>query len=130
MPVLERQIRVQQTATTSPFEVNSGRGTVSVADQPAGNSAIVESVTVPPPGVWVAVRDMTGNMVGNILGAAHARGPVSLFEVPLLRSTVSGRTYAITLYRDDGDDAFDLEKDSAYVDFDTGERVLVLFKAL
>ncbi|HQT82582.1 MAG TPA: hypothetical protein PLW99_00280, partial [Candidatus Paceibacterota bacterium] len=93
-------------ATTTP-PVLSGSNAVSVADQPAGDAVTIESVTVPPPGVWVAVREMLGNDLGNVLGAARASGPRSNFVVPLLRGTEPGRTYAIELYRDDDNGAFD-----------------------
>ena len=33
-------------------------GAVSVANQSAGSSVTIESVTVPPPGVWIAVREI------------------------------------------------------------------------
>jgi len=103
-------------------------GSVSVASQKAGESVFIESVTVPPPGVWVAVREVRGAELGNILGAGRARGPVSQFEIPLLRGTVAGQTYAVQLFRDDGDDVFSKDLDSVYIDFDTGEPVVQPFQ--
>ncbi len=102
-------------------------GAVSVADQSAGSSVIIESVTVPPPGVWVAVREMNGNDLGNVLGAVRVTGPRSTVSVPLLRATEPGSTYAVELYRDDGNDVFDLSTDSVYVDFTTGEPAVAYF---
>lgn len=113
------------TASSQPAPKDSGA--VSVANQPAGESVVVESVTVPPPGVWVAVREILGNDLANVLGAARATGPRSQFTVPLLRATLPGRSYAIQLYRDDNAGAFDPAQNSVYVDFDTGERVVVYF---
>lgn len=128
-PVLTQTGNTPKTSADTLPEGNAQSGSVSVADQEAGNSVLVDSVTVAPPGVWVAVREVTDNSLGNILGAAHVRGPVSATIVDLLRPTLPGRTYAVTLYRDDdGDDKFDMSKDSAYVDFDTGKAVIVFFK--
>ncbi|HUY62838.1 MAG TPA: hypothetical protein VMV50_03600 [Candidatus Paceibacterota bacterium] len=100
---------------------------VSVADQPAGGTVAVESVTVPPPGVWVAVREVDGTTLGNVLGAARVGGPRTNVTVSLLRDTAPGREYAVELYRDDGNGVFDLSQDSVYVDFNTGEPVIVYF---
>ena len=102
-------------------------GAVSIADQPAGSSVTVESVTVPPPGVWVAVREMNGSDLGNVLGAVRVTGPRSNITIPLLRATEAGSTYAVELYRDDGNDEFNLSTDSVYVDFATGEPVIAYF---
>ncbi len=111
--------------STAPTVVESGA--LSVSDQPSGNTVIVESVTVPPPGVWVAVREMQGNSLGNVLGAAYARGPRHNFTVPLLRATEPGRSYAIELYRNDTNGTFNFTKDSIYVDFNTGAPVIAYF---
>ena len=100
---------------------------LSVLDQSAGMTAVVESVTVPPPGVWVAVHELRDGELGNVLGAARARTPSSNVVIELLRGTESGKNYAVALYRDDGDDLFDRDADSVYVDFDTGERVVAPF---
>lgn len=112
------------TSTTSNAPVS---GTVSVTDQPSGDTVVVESVTVPPPGVWVAVREMQGDNLGNVLGAARASGPRSNLSVPLLRATEPGRSYAVELYRDDDNGAFDPSVNSVYVDFTTGSRVVAYF---
>ena len=106
---------------------SSQSGAVSVANQPAGLSVVVESVTVPPPGVWVAVREVIGNDLGNVLGATRVIGPRSGVTIPLLRATEPNASYAIELYRDDGDDTFDLSGDSVYVDFATGLPVIAYF---
>ena len=102
-------------------------GAVSVADQPAGMTVSVESVTVPPPGVWIAVRETNGNDLGNVLGAARVTGPKTDVSIPLLRATTPGLSYAVELYRDDGDGTFDLSGDSVYVDFQTGNPVIEYF---
>lgn len=102
-------------------------GAVSVSDQPAGPDVIVESITVPPPGVWVAVREVNGADLGNVLGAARVVGPHGNVTVTLLRPTEPKRSYAVQLYRDDNNGAFDPSVNSVYVDFDTGARVVAYF---
>ena len=102
-------------------------GAVSVVDQPAGATVVVESVTVPPPGVWVSVRETDGDQLGNVLGAVRVNGPRTAVSVPLLRPTEPGLSYAVELYRDDGNDVFDLSSDSVYVDFTTGAPVITRF---
>ncbi len=114
-------------SATSTVQAVVESGALSVSDQPAGNTVIVESVTVPPPGVWVAVREMQGNDLGNVLGAAYARGPRSNLPVPLLRATEPGRSYAIELYRNDTNGTFNFAKDSIYIDFNTGAPVISYF---
>ncbi len=108
---------------------SSDSGAVSVSDQVAGASVLVDSVTVPPPGVWVTVQETRGNTLGNVLGATLVNGPISNVVVSLLRNTEPNRTYAVVLYRDGGNGGlFDLKTDSVYVDFDSGKRVVVPFK--
>lgn len=105
-------------------------GAIAVADQAAGTEVVVESVTVPPPGVWVAVREMGGGDLGNVLGAMRLGGPRSSISIPLLRATYPGLSYAVQLYRDDGDGVFDLATDSVYVDFGTGAPVIAYFMTI
>jgi hypothetical protein len=113
-------------ASTTAEHADSS-GTVSVSDQSAGSSVSIASLTVPPPGVWVAVREVSAGALGNVLGAVRAGGPRMDFSVPLLRATEPGQTYAVELYRNNGDGVFDLSTDSVYVDFDTGSRVVAYF---
>lgn len=136
---------VAATATSTPATTGvasstaaTGTGTnttsspeVSVSTQAAGNSVNVESVTVPPPGVWVAVREVNGGSLGNILGAALAGGPRSNVTVPLLRNTLPDRMYAVELYRPNGTSTtFNLKKDSVYVSLATSKPVIVYFNTI
>ena len=111
--------------TTEPVTQESNA--LSVANQPPGNAVIVESVTVPPPGVWVAVREVTDGNLGNVLGAARVNGPRSSISISLLRATEPNRSYAAELYRDDNNGSFDPSLNSVYVDFDTGVRAVAYF---
>lgn len=115
---------LSSATTTSPLPEG---GSVAVHNQPSGDTVIVESVTVTPPGVWVAVREVVGDELGNVLGAARINGPRSNVSVPLLRATEPVHSYAVQLYRDDGNGEFDVGVNSVYVDFDTGARVVAYF---
>ena len=126
-PLGSYAITLPSSATTTSKAATPESGAVSVAGQPAGSEVIVESVTVPPPGVWVAVREINGSELGNVLGAVRVTGPRSAVPIQLLRSTEPGSTYAVELYRDDGNDVFDLSTDSVYVDFATGAPVIAYF---
>ncbi len=116
------------TSTDASLPAGSPSGAIEVRDQPAGPAVIIDTVTVPPPGVWIAVREVSEGALGNVLGAALVGGPRADVSVQLLRDTTPGATYAVELYRDNGDGVFDLDSDSVYVDFDSGTRVIDYFK--
>ena len=82
--------------------------TITVADQAAGQSVKVDSVTLEKLG-WIAVQDEKEW----VLGAARAEaGTHEDVMVKLLRATKAGETYEVVLYVDDGDKKFDLHKDA------------------
>ena len=112
---------------TSTTPVLQESGAISVANQSSGDTVVVESVTVLPPGVWVAVRETNGNNLGNVLGALRVGGPRNSVLVSLLRATKPNRSYAVQLYRDDNNGAFDPAANSVYVDFSTGAPVITYF---
>ena len=115
-------------SSTSSSNFPPSSGALAVSNQSAGDMVLIDSVTVPPPGVWIAIVEVTPDgSLGNVLGAALARGPRSGIIVPLLRATLPGHSYAAVLYRDDGDGTFELGQDSIYIDFDTGQRVVAPF---
>lgn len=116
------------TSTGDTLPAGTPSGAIEVPDQPSGPSVTIDSVTVPPPGVWIAVREVNGGDLGNVLGAARVGGPRTALTVSLLRATEPDTTYAVELYRDNGDSVFDLSTDSVYVDFDSGTRVIDYFK--
>lgn len=103
-------------------------GDVVVADQTAGPEVIVKSVAAPVSGIWVAIREMSGKDLGNVLGAARITGLQTNIIVSLLRATEPGRSYAVELYRDDNNGLFDPSANSVYVDFETGLRAVAYFK--
>ena len=115
------------SVATSTETAASKSGALSVINQPAGMSISVESVTVPPPGVWIAAREMNGTDLENVLGAARVNGPRSNVSISLLRSTEANHSYAVELYRDDNNGSFDPSVNSVYVDFNTGAPVIAYF---
>ena len=127
LPALPFPIEGQSTSTTGTPIGFSESGSVSVTSQVAGMSVLVESVTVPPPGVWVAVREVAGRDLGNVLGAQKVGGPRTNVLVRLLRATETGNRYAVEVYRDDGDGVFDPATDSLYVDLETGMPAVSYF---
>lgn len=85
--------------------------TVDVSNQKAGNFVLVDQVKVDAES-WVAVRDWSVAGYGRILGARRVpSGESALVTVDLLRATEAGKTYAVVLYRDNGDKQFDHKTD-------------------
>ena len=120
---------VLETSELPTQQEREQSGALSIVDQPAGDTVSIESVTVPPPGVWIAVREVEEHDgdLGNVLGALRVTGPRTSVSVPLLRATKAERPYAVELYRDDNIGTFDPAINSVYVDFDTGAPVVVYF---
>jgi hypothetical protein len=107
----------------------SGSDMVQVSDQKAGDEVSVTSLSVPEDTiVWAAVHEMNGEELGNALGAVRVHGVLSDVAIPLLRTTEPLQQYAVQLYRDDNDGEFSPSRNSAYVDFDSGERVVSYFQ--
>ncbi len=124
--------QIPATLTSATSTATSTSAALSVTDQPAGGTVQIESVTVPPPGVWIAIREVSAGALGNILGAARAGGPRSRVSVPLLRATMPGRTYAVELYRPANatSTVFDLKTASVYVDLTSSRPVIAYFNTI
>ena len=88
-------------------------GAVRISNQPAGRAVVVSEVTLPSLG-WVVVHEvLPDGALGNALGASRREaGSHTNVIVDLLRGTEPSRTYAVVLYEDNGDKAFDLKADS------------------
>lgn len=91
---------VSESVPTLP----TGDGSISVADQAAGDRIALTSAEFPTAEGWVAVRDYEGEVIGGILGAARYSESQGLIpeEVELLRSTEAGKTYAVVFFTEDG----------------------------
>ena len=121
------------TASTSPetsttTSSSSESTLLTVSDQAAGKSVLVDSIIAPVQGVWIAVRDINGDELGKVLGAARVSGTRSNVTVQLLRATEAGKEYAVELYRDDSNGTFEAGLNSVYIDFDTSAPAIVHFK--
>ena len=81
-----------------------GDGSLSVSDQSAGMVVTLDSAEFPTSDGWVAIRDYQDGSVGGILGAARYSQSQGLIpeEVPLLRATEAGMTYAAVFFTEDG----------------------------
>ncbi len=103
----------QPAAEEEVSELTVGDGSVSVADQPAGNTVALDGATFPTEDGWVAVRSYTDGQLGNILGAmlySKSQGLVPN-EIVLLAPTTPGREYAVVFFSEDGDREFNLAND-------------------
>ncbi|REK52762.1 MAG: hypothetical protein DWQ49_12655 [Bacteroidetes bacterium] len=81
-----------------------GDGALSVADQEAGSVVNLNSAEFPTADGWVAVRTYSDGAIGRILGAARYSESQGLIPeaVELLQPTVSGNTYAVVFFTEDG----------------------------
>lgn len=96
---------------TDSMMMHDGEAAILVVDQGAGSVATVASVETDD-SVWVAVRENSNGVLGKILGASRVdAGASNNIVVNLLRPTMSGKTYSVVLYADDGDRMFDHKKD-------------------
>jgi len=85
----------------------AGDESIQVADQSAGMEVKVSSLSLSEMG-WVGVRDNEGRVLG---AGRFDAGSFKDVTISLLRATVAGDSYQALLYVDDGDKAFDLQKD-------------------
>ena len=101
---------------------------ISVQDQVAGETVDIASVKVSLDG-WLAVREVVGGQMGNILGAVRlSTGSYQDVTVDLLRPTISENEYSVVIYRDNGDKEFDQNFDSLVID--GNDPVSSLFKTV
>lgn len=112
------------TGTTKPSVVGSS-GALAVSTQNAGLQVAVSSLSVSQP-TWVVVFDNNNGTPGNALGAAMFFPGDKVGSIELLRATVSGKTYLVGEYVDDGDHLFSKQKDMQ-VSGVTGSPMLVEF---
>lgn len=103
--------------------MQTGDGSVEVSNQPAGMKVTLDSATFPTSDGWIGVRSFPNGQLGSILGAARYSESQGLIptEVELLAPTISGRTYAVTFFTEDGDrifnPAYDVQIDTEITTF-------------
>lgn len=85
--------------------IKTGEADVKVADQAAGMSVKIDSATYPVEEGWIAVRDYQDDKEGYVLGAVRFSKADGLnpMDIELTRPTVAGQKYAISLYKEGGD---------------------------
>lgn len=93
--------------------METGEGSVSVSDQPAGSTVTIESAVFPTDEGWIGVRDYRNDQMGSILGVARYSRSQGLIpeSIRLLRATTAGEEYAIVFYTESGDREFNLAED-------------------
>lgn len=108
----------------------SGKNSISVSDQKASNTLILDEVIFEED-AWVAIHEDRDGLPGNVLGAAwFPAGTNTRVKVELLRGTKEGNTYYAMLHEDVGaDHKFDTKIDKTILG-DDGKPVMVEFKAL
>ena len=114
---------IASAATVAGVTTAAAGEAVSVADQAAGDSVAISSMTLTKKS-WVAVKDADGR----ILGAGFFQATATSGTVPLLRATKAGERYEVVIYVDDGDHTFDFHKDMLVTSAD-GSPVGAAFSA-
>jgi hypothetical protein len=114
-----------QNGGTQASPTTSTGGTLVVGTQTAGNTVTISDITVTAP-TWVAVMDNNNGKPGNALGAVMFFPGQRSGTVELLRATVSGRTYFVGQYVDNGDHQFSKQADTQ-VNNVAGTQMLVQF---
>lgn len=118
---------------TSPFVMagsgisTTSAGSITVANQPAGSSVFVSTVTFGSDGGWVAIEDDDNGTPGRILGAAMFGPGSTAGEVPLLRATVADQTYFAVMRANVGNyQLFNMQTDMPLTDT-SGNVVMAAF---
>lgn len=90
--------------------LETGDGSVSVSNQPAGSEVSLDAVTYPITEGWIGVRDYNGDRLGNLLGVVRFSQSEGLVpeKVILQRATTAGNKYAIVFYHPSESNDFNL----------------------
>ncbi len=107
--VESQQSVINSSATSS--DSNMVYDFLKISDQKAGNTVSVAYVKAEYP-VWLVVHMEKDGKIWNALGARlKDKGEWTGVEVPLLANTKAGSRYWLALYKDNGDNKFDLKED-------------------
>jgi hypothetical protein len=116
----------ETTSDTSVAPVQTlpvGDGSVVVNDQPASASITLERATYPIEEGWIGVRDFNNGQLGFIKGVVRfsAAAGVVPENIILQDSTRVGQQYAVVVFSDNGDNAFnpagDVQIDQIFATF-------------
>lgn len=99
--------------TNEPVVMQTGEGSITVNNQPAGASVALESATFPNDEGWIGVRDYVNGQLAGLLGVVRFSKEQGLVPetVVLQRATEAGKTYAVVFYTESGDREFSLAND-------------------
>jgi len=113
----------EETVVNAAPVLPVGNGSIVVNDQPAGATVALERATYPIAEGWIGVRDFNNGQLGFIKGvvrfsAAGAQVPESVI---LQNATQAGQEYAVVVFSDNGDNAFnpagDVQIDEIFATF-------------
>jgi len=93
------------TAVTADAGTTATGGSLSMSDQPAGNTVVVSGMNLTG-NSWVAIKGANNWY----LGAAWFPKGTTQGSISLLRNTVKGSTYTAVIFADDGSKKFDFHK--------------------
>ena len=120
----EREDVASEEPTAAPAPtLPVGDGSVVVNDQPASASVSLERATYPIEEGWIGVRDYNNGQLGFIKGVVRfsAAAGVVPENIILQDSTRAGQQYAIVVFSDNGDNAFnpagDVQIDQIFATF-------------
>ncbi len=94
------------TSTSTVTALSPQKASIFAADQKAGMSVTIDSVSVASPS-WIVITEDVDGKPARILGAQKVISGEAKTQVDLLRATVIGQTYHGVIYADDGDGQFD-----------------------
>ncbi len=104
-----------ETAPTTPVVTTLpvGDGSVTVSDQPAALTVALEEAVFPVGEGWIGVRNYQNGQLGTILGVVRFSESQGLVpsNIILQTPTISGREYAVVVFSEDGDFAFNTAAD-------------------
>lgn len=113
------EVNSSRNTTTLP----TGDGSIGVSNQAAGKVVSLNQATYPINEGWIGVRDYNNGQLGFIKGvirfsAAAGRVPQT---IPLQAPTQAGKEYAVVIFTDNGDNAFnpagDVQIDQIFATF-------------
>jgi hypothetical protein len=122
----EEVVKTADSTVTKDTTVKAdGEGKITVTDQAAGTKVALGALTFPTKSGWVVVRDYKDGVAGNVLGAAlfDTEKGLTPTAVELMRATVSGNTYQVVFFNNEGKAEFELHGDKEV------ENTAVTFKA-
>ncbi len=122
----KKELETSKTETKKNTTGVAGEGSVTVNDQKAGAVVVLGTTKFPTQNGWVVVRDYMDGTPGNILGAARYNTDEGLSPttVELIRETISGSSYQVTFFSDEGNIGFTPGEDTVI------EGAAITFKAL